>query len=123
MKKYRDEYGSTDQSDFPSHADYVLYRKHRVREIDRRNSSPCFIATAAYGIDARETNILRRWRNESLNRNPFGRQLVKLYYAISPKAVKVLNKYPISKELVKTSLDYLVSILGKNLIGGNENGR
>ena len=48
-------------------------------------TSPCFIATAAYGSALHEDiDLLRAFRDEYLMQNPTGRRFVKLYYNTSP---------------------------------------
>ncbi|AGG89038.1 hypothetical protein R2APBS1_1915 [Rhodanobacter denitrificans] len=57
---------------------------------DRR----CFIASAVYGPDAPQTDILRRWRDRSLLPTRAGRAVVRCYYALSPRLVPVLQRCP-----------------------------
>jgi PKD repeat protein len=55
-------------------------------------TSPCFIATAAYGTALHEDiNVLRDFRDEYLMPNPVGRTFVKIYYTTSPPLADVIR--------------------------------
>lgn len=71
----------------------------------------CFIATAIFGPTAEETNILRSWRDKSLNTTLIGRLVVKVYYIISPTIVKILERYPILKKSIESGLKNFVKYL------------
>jgi hypothetical protein len=72
------------------------------------SSSNCFIATAVYGVDASETNLLRNWRDTFLLPNKLGRFIVSAYYVLSPYLVKLIKKDPKIRVLAKVSLDFLI---------------
>ena len=56
-------------------------------------TSPCFIATAAYGTALHEDiNVLRDFRDEYLMPNPAGRTFVKIYYSSSPPLADVIRE-------------------------------
>lgn len=53
----------------------------------------CYIATAVYGsYDCPEVWVLRRFRDNSLDKHCFGRLFIKCYYAVSPTIVKWFGK-------------------------------
>ena len=55
-------------------------------------TSPCFIATAAYGTPLHEDiNVLRDFRDEYLMPNPAGRAFVKTYYTLSPPVADAIR--------------------------------
>ena len=55
-------------------------------------TSPCFIATAAYGTALHEDiDVLRDFRDEYLMPNPAGRTIVKIYYTTSPPLAEVIR--------------------------------
>jgi hypothetical protein len=55
-------------------------------------TSPCFIATAAYGTPLHEDiDVLRDLRDEYLMPNPAGQAMVKLYYTTSPPVADVIR--------------------------------
>jgi hypothetical protein len=52
----------------------------------------CFIATAAFGEDAPETNALRAFRDETLTGSPAGRFLMDFYYRLSPFVAQLIRR-------------------------------
>lgn len=53
----------------------------------------CYIATAVYGsYDCPEVWTLRRFRDEKLLNNTFGRLFVRVYYATSPTVVRLFGR-------------------------------
>jgi C1A family cysteine protease len=55
-------------------------------------TSPCFIATAAYGTPLHEDiDVLRDFRDEYLMSNPAGRAFVKIYYDTSPPLANAIR--------------------------------
>ena len=63
---------------------------HQLSGSDRR----CFIATAVFGADAVETDILRRFRDERLLPYSAGRAFVTIYYRVSPSIAAFIRCYP-----------------------------
>lgn len=76
--------------------------------VDRR----CFIATAIYGADAPETVFLRSWRDSRLMPAAAGRFAVRIYYALSPRLVPILSRWPCLAALIRAVLDGLLRRLG-----------
>ncbi len=72
----------------------------------------CYVATAVYGsYDCPQVWVLRRFRDERLQRNPLGRAFVKTYYAISPTLVRWFGKTNWFRTICKKVLDRFVSRL------------
>ena len=68
----------------------------------------CFIATAAYGhADAPEVVQLRRFRDDVLMSNVFGRAFVATYYRVSPPFARLIARRPRLRVAVKKTLDFL----------------
>ena len=75
----------------------------------------CYIATCIYGsYDCPEVWTLRRFRDNILDKNLFGRLFIKTYYLISPKLVKYLGDYSLFKIVWRKSLDSLLQLLRKS---------
>lgn len=78
------------------------------------DSTACYIATCAYGsYDCPEVWVLRRFRDNVLAQNEFGRRFIRLYYAVSPKLVRVFGSNRHVKRLWRSCLSPLVSALQK----------
>ena len=76
------------------------------------SSAGCYIATMAYGsYDAPEVLVLRRFRDEKLNKTFMGRVFIANYYAFSPLLVKFVKKTGIADRLIRRKLDGLVNRL------------
>lgn len=69
----------------------------------------CYVATAVYGsYDCPPVWTLRRFRDNTLSQNLFGRLFIKVYYAISPTLVKWFGDTNWFKKMWKKPLDKLV---------------
>ena len=77
-----------------------------------QKSGGCYIATAVYGsYDCPQVWTLRRFRDDRLAANWFGRVFIRCYYAVSPTLVKWFGDTAWFKKLWKGSLDRLVNKL------------
>ena len=81
----------------------------RQQASDRR----CFIASAVYGVEAPQTNALRDWRDRMLMPSRLGRVLVRCYYAWSPRAVRLVERFPWMAAVARRMLDRLLSWIGR----------
>lgn len=69
----------------------------------------CFIATACYGAQSREVEILRRFRDEKLMKFALGHALVHCYYWLSPPIARAcLNSRVLS--IVVRAMVYLIIV-------------
>lgn len=58
-----------------------------------KKKSGCYVATCVYGsYDCPEVWVLRRYRDNTLDNNFFGKVFIKFYYALSPILVKMFGK-------------------------------
>lgn len=74
--------------------------------------SGCYVATCVYGsYDCPQVWTLRRFRDNILSNNVFGKMFIKIYYAVSPSAVKAFGNYTWFHRLFKSPLDKLVNYL------------
>lgn len=94
------------QSMPPQYTQTTTPRKHAT------SSKNCFIATAIYGSDAYETNVLRIWRDQCLLPSSIGRVAVRFYYAISPYFVPFLNHNKIAASFTRWVLDKIIYWIG-----------
>lgn len=85
-----------------------------VEKVLNNKKEGCYIATAVYGdYNADEVLVLRKFRDNFLQKYFLGRNFIKLYYAISPTLAKKLkSEYTITK-LTKKILDKFVCYLKK----------
>jgi hypothetical protein len=69
----------------------------------------CFVATAVYGgYEAPEVRVLRRWRDGFLRSSAWGRQVIRVYYAASPRLVNAVGKQPWFLVTTRVVLDRFV---------------
>lgn len=72
----------------------------------------CYIATAVYGsYDCPEVWVLRRFRDNTLDRNWYGRLFIKCYYAVSPIMVKLFGQKRWFNQLFRNQLNKIVNDL------------
>ena len=78
-------------------------------------TSACYIATCVYGsYDCPEVWVLRRFRDNVLKKNVFGRSFIRLYYAVSPCVVRTFGKTRFFHHFWRVSLDRLIGYLKKH---------
>lgn len=102
--------------DFPIGKQVTLYGDAFAKGVKKINykKQGCYIATCVYGsYDCAPVWTLRRFRDESLAQSVLGRGFIRLYYAISPTAVKWFGKAKIFSGIVKPILDCVVSRLNR----------
>lgn len=66
--------------------------------------SKCFVATVCFGEDARETAVLRAWRDEYLIEREWGRSFIVWYYSNGEKLAEVVSRSPMLKALTHTCI-------------------
>ncbi|MDY6930559.1 MAG: CFI-box-CTERM domain-containing protein [Halobacteriota archaeon] len=73
----------------------------------------CFIATAAYGTPfAKEIDVLRDFRDDTLMTNVLGRAFIRFYYILSPPIAKFIGRSELLRKIVRGLLNPLIRILG-----------
>lgn len=78
----------------------------------KKKAGGCYVATAVYGsYDCPEVWVLRRFRDEFLRRSIAGRIFIRVYYATSPRAVRVFGSS--LRSSARKPLDALVRRLVK----------
>ncbi len=74
--------------------------------------SSCFIATAVFGTPlAPEINVLRNFRDQSLETNRLGQMAVDAYYSVSPPIADYIRDKEYLKSAVRLVLDPIVYVL------------
>lgn len=78
---------------------------------------PCFVADAAFADDpyAVELQLLRRFRDEKLRTSWWGRQLVSLYYRLSPPFARWIGRSQRKSALIRWTLTKITYLVKKNL--------
>lgn len=95
--------------------DSITDNKNSTSKSTQSSSGGCYVATCIYGsYDCPPVWTLRRFRDNTLALNPFGRAFIKAYYAISPTIVKWFGNYTWFHNLFKKPLDKWVEKLNKN---------
>ncbi|MCH5171063.1 MAG: hypothetical protein J1F24_07235 [Oscillospiraceae bacterium] len=80
-------------------------------EISKKNGG-CYVATCVYGsYDCPQVWTLRRFRDNVLSNNIFGKMFIKLYYTVSPSIVRIFGNFAWFHKLFKTPLDKFVNSL------------
>lgn len=75
----------------------------------------CYIATAVYGAyDCPQVVMLRRYRDDRLMTNIFGRLFVRVYYALSPIVIRLFGKSARFNSFWRKRLDKKVEKLRNN---------
>lgn len=67
--------------------------EQRAAALGMAPRSGCFVATAAFGdADDEVVVALRGWRDERLMRSATGRRFVRMYYAVSPRLARIVER-------------------------------
>lgn len=83
-------------------------------KIASTTSSGCFIATAAYGTEMEpEVEVLRNFRDETLEDSRLGRAFVDTYYVVSPPIADFIRERDTLRAVVRLSLTPIVETLEK----------
>jgi hypothetical protein len=91
-----------------------IYCKAHAPAPPKPEKTGCFIATAAYGTPlAKEIDVLRSFRDKSMNKHVLGKKLVAIYYQVSPKIAHVISKSQLRQKIVRFFLNPLVRIFKK----------
>jgi len=74
-------------------------------------ATKCFIATATYGTGMmNEINVLRNFRDQSLEPNFIGKKLINIYYSISPYIAKLIIKKEKLRAFTRFMLNPIVNV-------------
>jgi len=80
--------------------------------VAQQQSKGCYVATMAYGdYDHSQVIILRRYRDDVLANNFFGRIFIRVYYATSPYLVTVLTNKKNMNAIIRQLLDQWIKVI------------
>lgn len=65
-----------------------------------------------YGEDSEQTELLRYFRDNTLSQTPEGKEIIKLYYQLSPVIVEAMEEDEEFKEQVKDMVDGVMELIG-----------
>jgi hypothetical protein len=68
-----------------------------------------------YGVNAEETALIRKVRDEVLNKSDAGRAFIKLYYQMSPALLQVMTESKAFKQEVREILDLIMPVLREEI--------
>lgn len=114
FEKMSEEYDRNFEADIKMRTS-VVPSHHKYFDNHTTSSGGCYIATCVYGsYDCPEVWTMRRYRDFKLAESGFGRQLIKIYYAISPKMVALFGNKKWFRKMCKDALDPMVKKLHEN---------
>jgi len=88
----------------------ITSTKTQINSHMQKSSGGCYIATMAYGdYNHPQVKILRKYRDDKLSTNVVGRAFIKIYYAVSPHLVKILNNQKITNKVIRYILDLCIN--------------
>ena len=85
------------------------------REAEEKNTSSCFVATAAYGSPNPAVLILLEYRDRILTKAVIGRAAVRFYYAISPPLARLIATSYRRRLIARLFLRPVVSVARRQL--------
>lgn len=105
MNAIIDQLESTVKAKYPD----TKFNFHRV---NNSSSGGCYVATAVYGsYDCPQVWTLRRYRDQFLSESLLGRAFIRLYYAVSPTAVRLFGNTGWFNRFFRKHLDCFVASL------------
>ena len=114
LTKAKDLGYSITNEEIQNMTDNIIDSTPSVQKNSNDKSGGCYVATCVYGsYDCPPVWTLRRFRDNTLSQNLFGRMFIRVYYAASPTIVKMFGKYEWFHNMWRKPLDRLVSKLQK----------
>lgn len=72
----------------------VAHKRYLEEGVAATADRRCFVATFVFGQDARETQVLRAYRDAVLLQRRWGRVLVAVYYWVAPTGCRIMERSP-----------------------------
>ena len=86
--------------------EYIKDARNGVYDQKTNGKSGCYIATAIYGnYECTEVFLLRKYRDDYLNKRFFGKIFIKIYYQLSPHLIKYIKPNSFISRKIKKYLD------------------
>lgn len=99
---------------YSRNAPNILSTMNEINKMESEALKGCYIATCVYGsYDCPQVMVLRRFRDDTLEKYALGRAFIKLYYKVSPGLVDRFGKNEKIKNAVKSVLEKFVLKLKK----------
>jgi len=87
----------------------ILNIQSQLEAHKKSSSGACYIATMAYGdYDHPQVKVLRNYRDRHLSSSFGGRMFIRIYYAMSPSMVSLLNNQRMINRIIRRLLDKLI---------------
>jgi hypothetical protein len=85
-------------------------------QVSSKTGPTCFVATAAYGNpDHPEVVVLRRFRDDVLQHNVYGRAFIRAYWIVGPVVARVVMPFPVLRAGARLVIRPVVQIARRNL--------
>ncbi len=89
-----------------------LFRAVQKRNSAKSSNNGCYIATIAYGdYDHPQVMILRKFRDEVLDKSVFGKWFIRTYYHYSPKLAERLRNKKIVTNMIRNTLNLFIKLI------------
>jgi hypothetical protein len=116
ISKSSNETDFLDKNKFPFMVDLLTEVKiiwsHVINAPKIKDEGGCFIATMAYGdYDHPQVMILRKFRDNTLDKSVLGRWFIKSYYHYSPKLVERLKNKKTLKSIIRKALNQFIKFI------------
>lgn len=85
------------------------HRRYLEEGLAATSDRRCFVATFVFGPEARETQVLRAYRDTVPLHRRWGRALVEAYYRIAPAGCRVMERSPATVVGVRSLLHIVVA--------------
>ena len=91
---------------------YLLTIKDLFVKANSKANGGCYVATAVYGsYDCPQVWTLRRFRDYELASTWYGRLFISVYYAVSPRIIKMFGDSRLFNDVCRSKLDRMVKNL------------
>ena len=77
-------------------------------------------AEAIYGEQSEQIKLLRKYRDNVLNKTPEGQEIIKTYYKFSPTVTQLLKQSPLLRNKAKTLIDGMLPGIKKKVEESNK---